>query len=102
MRAKLSGRGEVPHDIRELERRLEEEERGRAITPLPGKPLVERMAAVGSSKEAIQQVSDMLDAITKRVSGRADEIPVGMRRGPRRDRRRGDFSARPASRYPRR
>jgi hypothetical protein len=73
---------EVLHDIRELQRRLEEEEeRSWAITPLPDRPLVERMAAVGIGKEAIQQVSDMLDAIKKLVSGEADEIPVGMRRG---------------------
>jgi predicted transcriptional regulator YheO len=74
---------EVLHDIRELQRRLEEEEEERswAITPLPDRPLVERMAAVGIGKEAIQQVSDMLDATKKLVSGRADEIPVGMRRG---------------------
>jgi hypothetical protein len=71
---------EVLHDIRELQRRLEEE-RSWAITPLPDRPLVERIAAVGIGKEAIQQVSDMLDAIKKLVSGRADEIPVGMRRG---------------------
>ena len=72
---------EVLHDIRELQRRLEEEERSWAITPLPDRPLVERMAAVGIGKEAIQQVSDMRDATKKLVSGRADEIPVGMRRG---------------------
>jgi hypothetical protein len=70
---------EVVRDVQYLERRLQEQGREWGITPLPGRSLVERMAAVGMSKDAIQHVSDMLKAITRIVSGKLNEIPKGAR-----------------------
>ena len=70
---------EVVRDVQDLERRLQEQEREWGITPLPAKPLIERMAAVGMSKDVIQHVSDMLEAITRIVSGKMNEIPEGAR-----------------------
>ena len=66
---------EVVRDVQDLERRLQEQEREWGIAPLPGKPLIERMAAVGMSKDVIQRVSDMLEAIARIVSGKVNEIP---------------------------
>jgi hypothetical protein len=66
---------EAMRDMEEFERRLQHEEREWGITPIPSKPLVERMAAVGMSKEVIDYVSDMLGAVTKIGLGRIDEVP---------------------------
>ena len=70
---------EVVRDVQDLERRLKDQEREWGITPIPGKPLIERIAAVGMSKDVIQQVSDMLEAITRIVSSKMNEIPEGGR-----------------------
>ena len=66
---------EVLRDVQDLERRLREQERDWGITPLPGKPLIERMAAVGMNKDVIQRVSDMMEAMARIVSGKVNEIP---------------------------
>ena len=66
---------EVVRDVQDLETRLQEQEREWGITPLPGKPLIERMAAVGMKKDVIQRVSKMMEAIAKTVSGKVNEIP---------------------------
>jgi hypothetical protein len=70
---------EVVRDVQDLERRLQEQEREWGITPFPGKPLIERMAAIGMNKDVIQHVSDMLEAITRIVSNKTNEIPEGAR-----------------------
>ena len=71
---------EAKRAMEEFERRLQDEEREWEITPVPSKPLVERMAAIGMSKEVIDYVSDMLGAVTKIGLGRMDEIPHRIRR----------------------
>lgn len=72
---------ETVRDIEEFEKRLQEEEKEWGITPVPSKPVVERMAAVGMTQEAIDQVAAMLDALPKIVLGKMDEIPDRVRRG---------------------
>jgi hypothetical protein len=71
---------ELLRDIDELEAGLRmEEERG-----LPSfyrsKPLVDRMANLGMGPEAIERVGDLLDAMTKTLQGKMDEIPDHVRR----------------------
>jgi hypothetical protein len=70
---KLQGRAQ---EALELEKRLQEME---TETGLPAfyrsKPLVERMAALGMSQDAIDHVQIWLDALSKIVSGRGDELP---------------------------
>jgi hypothetical protein len=61
-------------DIEELETRLQDEERKCGITPAPSKPVVERMAAVGMPREAIDQLADMLDTLTQ-IAPRIEIIP---------------------------
>jgi hypothetical protein len=70
---------EVVRDVQDLEKRLQEQEREWGITPLPSKPLIERMAAIGMSEVTVQHVSDMLDAITRIVSGEMNGLPEGAR-----------------------
>ena len=70
---------ETLHDFEELERRLQEAEKEFGITSLPSRPLVERMTAVGMSKEAIKQVSETCDTIAKIARGRTDEVPDRIR-----------------------
>ena len=70
---------ETLHDFEELERRLQEAEKELGITSLPSRPLVERMTAVGMSKEVIKQVSEMCDTIAKIAGGRTDEVPDSIR-----------------------
>ena len=72
MRATLR---EILHDIEEFETRLQDEERKCGITPAPSKPVVERMAAVGMPREAIDQLADMLDTLTQIARGIIGEIP---------------------------
>jgi hypothetical protein len=62
LRARLR---EALHGIAEFETRLLDEERKCGITPAPSKPVVERMAAVGMPREAIDQLADMLDTLTQ-------------------------------------
>jgi hypothetical protein len=63
------------HDIEEFEARLQDEERKRGITPAPSKPVVERMAAVGITREAIDQLAEMLDTLTQIAPDFIGEIP---------------------------
>jgi len=72
MRARLR---EILHDIEEFETRLQDEERKCGIIPAPSKPVVERMAAVGMPREAIDQLADMLDTLTPIARGIIGEIP---------------------------
>ena len=43
------------------------------------KPLAERMAAVGMSKQAIDRISSLFDAFDKVRLGRMDEVPEDIR-----------------------
>ena len=72
MRARLR---EILHDIAEFETRLQDEERKRGITPAPSKPVVERMAAVGMPREAIDHLAGMFDTLTQIAPGIIGEIP---------------------------
>ena len=72
MRARLR---EILHDIAEFETRLQDEERKCGTTPAPSKPVVERMAAVGMPRKVIDQLADMLDALTQIAPGIIGEIP---------------------------
>ena len=65
---------ETLHGIAEFETRLQDEERKCGITPAPSKPVVERMAAVGMPREAIDQLADMLDTLTQIALGNIGEI----------------------------
>ena len=71
LRARLR---ETLHDIEEFETRLQDEERKCGIIPAPSKPVVERMAAVGMPREAIDQLADMLDTLTQ-IAPRIEIIP---------------------------
>ena len=72
LRARLR---ETLHAIEEFETRLQDEERKCGIAPALGKPVIERMAAVGMSRETIDQLADMLDTLT-RIAPRIKIIPV--------------------------
>jgi hypothetical protein len=71
---------ETQRDFEEFENDLREHEKARGITPVPDKPLVQRMAAVGMPREAINRVSEMLGAVTKIGLGSMDESPDRIRR----------------------
>jgi len=96
-------RNELKEILREIEEvdaglRQMEEERG-----LPSfyssKPLVDRMAHLGMSPEAIERVGELLDATTKIVQGEMDKIPDHVRRELCQRRRGRDLSPRPAARH---
>jgi len=66
---------EALRDIKEFEKRLRDEEKKLGITPVPSKPVVERMAAVGMRQEAIDMMSDMLDTLTEIALSSIGETP---------------------------
>jgi hypothetical protein len=55
---------ETLRGIAEFETRLQDEERKCGITPAPSEPVVDRMAALGMPREAINQLAEMLDTLT--------------------------------------
>ena len=66
---------EALRDIKELENRLQDEEKKLGMTPVPSKPVVERMAAVGMPQEAVDMMSDMLDTLTEIALSYSGETP---------------------------
>jgi hypothetical protein len=73
---------EIFHEIEELEATLQQIEEDRGLPSfIRSKPLVERMTNLGMSQEAIDAVGDMLDAMTKAVQGKMDEISGEVRQG---------------------
>ena len=66
---------EALRDIKEFEKRLQDEEKKLGITPVPSKPVLERMAAVGMPQEAIDMMSDMLDTLTEIALSYVGETP---------------------------
>ena len=66
---------EALRDIKEFEKRLQDEEKKLGITPVPSKPVVERMAAVGMPQKAIDMMSDMLDTLTEIALSYIGETP---------------------------
>src|SRR5262249_52992620 len=70
---------EIMREIEEVEDVLQQMEQERGLPSFRSKPLVERMAHLGMSQEAIDGVGDMLDAMTKIALGKMDEIPDRIR-----------------------
>ena len=66
---------EALRDIKEFEKRLRDEEKKLGITPVPSKPVVERMVAVGMPQESIDIMSDMLDTLTEIALSYIGETP---------------------------
>jgi hypothetical protein len=63
-------------DIDELEAGLRQMEEERGLPSFySSKPLVDRMAHLGMSPEAIERVGELLDAMMKTLQGKMDEIP---------------------------
>jgi hypothetical protein len=68
-------------DLDRLEMQLRELEKRRGLPdPCRTKSLPERMMALGMRREAIDGISDALDAMTKAHLGKMGEIPECMRR----------------------
>jgi hypothetical protein len=67
---------DAAQDAQEFEMRLQELE-AEAGSPAfyQSKPVVERMAALGMSQDLIDHARTWLDALSKVVSGRSDELP---------------------------
>ena len=71
---------EILHEIDEVEALLRQMEKERGLPDsCQAKPLVERMAHLGMNQEAIDRVSEMLDAMTKVAQGNMDAIPDRVR-----------------------
>jgi hypothetical protein len=63
-------------DVAEMEDDLREREKAAGLPSFyQSKPLVERMAAVGMSREAIARVSEWLEAMGALVMGKGAELP---------------------------
>jgi hypothetical protein len=68
-------------EIDEVEAGLRQLEKERGLPDSCGaKPLLDRMAHLGMSPKAIERVGEMLDAMTKTLQGKMDEIPDHVRR----------------------
>jgi hypothetical protein len=80
---------DAAQDAQEFEMRMQELE---AEAGLPAfyqsKPVVERMAALGMSQDLIDHARTRLDALSKVVSGRSDELPEHFKAELAADRRR--------------
>jgi hypothetical protein len=66
---------EALRDIKEFEKRLQNEEKKLGITAVPSKPVVERLVAVGMPQESIDIMSDMLDTLTEITLSYIGETP---------------------------
>jgi lipopolysaccharide biosynthesis regulator YciM len=67
---------DVAQGALEMEKHLEEREAELGLpTFYRSRPLVERMAAIGMSQDAIDHAQTWVDALSKIVSGRGDELP---------------------------
>jgi hypothetical protein len=67
---------DTAQEAMEWENRLQEmEDEAGLPTFYRSKPIVERIAALGMSQEAIDRVQMWLDTFSKILSGRADELP---------------------------
>src|ERR1035438_6592702 len=72
---------DVAQGALEMEKRLEEREAELGLpTFYRSRPLVERMAAIGMSQDVIDHAKIWLDALSKIVSGRGDELPGDLKR----------------------
>jgi hypothetical protein len=72
---------EAIRELDELEAELQRLEKARGLPAFSRtKPLRERMAALGMRREAIDCISDLLDAMSKGELGKMDEVPEGIRR----------------------
>jgi hypothetical protein len=72
---------EMLREIDELEAGLRQMEEERGLPSFySSKPLVDRMAHLGMSPEAIERVGELLDAMTKTLRGEMDKIPDHIRR----------------------
>ena len=76
----LRGVEELVHDFNELEADFERLEQEKGLPVDRTKPLAERMASVGMSKQAIDRISSLFDASDKIRLGRMDEVPEDIRR----------------------
>ena len=90
---------EILCEIDEVEAGLRQMEEERGLASDSSKPLVDRMAHLGMSPEAIERVGELLDATTKIVQGEMDKIPDHVRRELCQRRRGRDLSPRPAARH---
>lgn len=71
----------VAMETLELEKKLQEVEARLGFPALQSsRPLVERMAAVGMRQGGIARVGKYLDAFSRIVSGRAEELPDDVKR----------------------
>jgi hypothetical protein len=70
------------HSLRpnESEEAMPAKQTSESIEAEAGLPIVERMAALGMSQAAIDHAQIWLDALSKVVSGRADELPDHLKR----------------------
>ena len=87
-------------DFEELEAGLRQMEEERGLPSFyRSRPLVDRMAHLGMSPEAIERVGELLDAMTKTLQGRMDEMPDHVRRQLANGAEGRDFGPRPAARH---
>ena len=75
----MRGVEELVYDFNELEADFERLEQEKGLRVDRTKPLAERMAAVGMSKQAIDRISSLFDAFDKVRLGRMDEVPEDIR-----------------------
>ena len=71
---------EILCEIDEVEVGLRQMEEERGLPSDSSKPLVDRMAHLGMSPEAIERVGELFDAAAKIHQGEIDEIPDHLRR----------------------
>lgn len=76
----LAELNEAVRQVEEFEADLEARERANGIKTEKDKPLVDRLAAVGVPKEAIEETAELLGAFNLVITGRPQELPERVRR----------------------
>jgi hypothetical protein len=77
VRRRSTGVAFIPNESEEA---MPAKQTSESIEAEAGLPIVERMAALGMSQAAIDHAQIWLDALSKVVSGRADELPDHLKR----------------------
>ena len=71
---------ELAHDWDEVEAELQRVEQEQGLPSDRTKPLTDRLAALGMSKQAIDRIADLFDISDKIMLGMMDEVPEDIRR----------------------